>query len=339
MDIVTPAHERDIQTIIDKRQFYYKNLPTNKRYVICSERFKETINKYQELNFINGNELYVGLNLNRISDLLAERGGVSGHAGWYLQQFIKMAYSFVCKEEYYLVWDADVVPVVPLELFNSEGKPYFTTESENHKPYFDTLGVLFDGKIGREAGVSFNGTGHMVIKTSIMRELIMKIEANEKIPGKYFYEKIIWSIRKEDIANLGFSEFETYGNYTYKYYSDLYQLRKLRICRHALMLIGKNVKPQVMNWASDSYDIIIFETKEKKSIISFCLSNKLVREKYTFQQVVHWYMKYIYVFDAGIQNFLQNISGVFWRFARNISEKMGIYDELKRLQNKGKTDY
>lgn len=335
MNAVTPVHVRDIQTVITRNSLCNKNLPVEKTYIVTNIKAREIIDKQEGLIFIDENEMYEDLSYESIKQLLDRRGVYEGYTGWYLQQFIKMAFSFICEDDYYLIWDADLLPVNFIDLFNEMGKPYFTTKRENHKPYFDTINTLFNGTVGRETDASFI-CEHMVIKTSIMREMIRVIEANDDISGKYFYEKIIWAINFEDITNSGFSEYETYGNYVMKYYGNLYELRRLRTFRHALMVVGNKIEPKVINWISNSYDMVAFENKEKKSIISFILNSNMIMNRYYFRQVTHWYMKYMYGIDVGIQNINQNISDYFWRGMRYITEKAGVYSFLKDLQTKKK---
>ena len=48
-----------------------------------------------------------------------------GITGWYYQQFLKMQYAFVCRDEYYMVWDGDTIPCKKITMFQEEsGKPY-----------------------------------------------------------------------------------------------------------------------------------------------------------------------------------------------------------------------
>ena len=39
--------------------------------------------------------------------------------GWYEQQFLKMAYSRICNNEFYLIWDSDTFPIKPVNMFEN----------------------------------------------------------------------------------------------------------------------------------------------------------------------------------------------------------------------------
>ena len=61
--------------------------------------------------------------------------------GWYEQQFLKMEYSKICKNDYYLIWDSDTIPIKPVKMFDNN-KPIFDMKKEHHSPYFITLDKL-----------------------------------------------------------------------------------------------------------------------------------------------------------------------------------------------------
>ena len=95
-------------------------------------------------------------------------------AGWYLQQFLKMSYSFICEDAYYLIWDADTIPVREIQMFDEDGVPFFDVKEEYHRPYFTTLNKIFNNRIKKSNPYSYI-SDHIVIKTEYMRNLILEI--------------------------------------------------------------------------------------------------------------------------------------------------------------------
>jgi len=138
-----------------------------------------------------------------------------GAAGWYFQQFLKLQFAFVePADDFYLMWDADTVPLRPLRFFDDEGRMLLTKAAEHHAPYFET----YRNVLGTEANSEFSLiTQHMVVQKSVAREMLARIE--QHVPGADTWP---WKIMRSLPAtgdNL-FSEFETYGHYIKNFYPD-----------------------------------------------------------------------------------------------------------------------
>ena len=84
-----------------------------------------------------------------------------------------MEYSRICKDEYYLIWDSDTIPLKLMKIFDDKNKPYFDVKTENHTPYFITMKRIFP-ELGKIYNYSFISE-HMLIKTQIMKNLIQNI--------------------------------------------------------------------------------------------------------------------------------------------------------------------
>ena len=156
------------------------------------------INEDLLLPKINLNKLFIDLGIN-----------ITDRIGWYEQKFLKMEYSKICKNDYYLLWDSDTIPIKPVRMFDNN-KPIFDMKKEHHSPYFITLDKLIPNlNFIKNSYIS----EHMLIKTEFMKDLIETIEKNYNIQGTKYWEKIIMSIDKEEITKSGFSEYETYGTF------------------------------------------------------------------------------------------------------------------------------
>lgn len=249
------------------------------------------------LGFVNENDVLPFIDVHRVmaakmEPLLKGRELPRGITGWYYQQFLKMEYSRICtqksdplhneennpprdkecveeykiedinnegyKTAYYMSWDGDTVPCKEVVMFNDEGKPYLDLKHEYNELYFTTMGKLIPG-LGKFIEPSFISE-HMLFRCDIMKRLINKIEANDTIPGRRFYEKIINCIPLEDIQGNGFSEFETYGSFVCLTSPQAYKLREW----HSFRLAGEFFDPETISdddyeWLSHDFDAVSFE--------------------------------------------------------------------------------
>ncbi len=175
--------------------------------------------------------------------------------GWYYQQFLKMEFSDVCEDEYYVSWDMDTVPLRKLSFFDDKGKPFFDMKSEHNPGYFKTIDTLLGLK--KNVDGSFISE-HMVFKKSYMKELIEAIESSA-VKGETYWEKVIVSMDDDYIA-LGFSEFETYGTYVTEKHADTYSRRRFASFRRGSWFTNENdLSNEDMKWLAGDYDAITFE--------------------------------------------------------------------------------
>ena len=215
------------------------------------------------ITFINENDIIPFKNVHsviaeKMAPLLDGRELPRGITGWYYQQFLKMEYSSICKDEYYMSWDGDTVPCKCFSMFKEDGKPFLDLKHEYNELYFTTMGRLIPG-LKKFIDASFISE-HMLFKCDIMKRLIEKIEVDDGIPGSRFYEKIINCIPLEDIQENAFSEFETYGSFVCLTVPNAYRLREW----HSFRLAGEFFDPETISdedyeWLSHDFDAISFE--------------------------------------------------------------------------------
>lgn len=205
------------------------------------------------LNLIDENKLVDSLTFNGLREQIKNRKGKPLSTGWYFQQFLKMGFALTdYAKEYYLVWDSDTLPVSKFHLFEN-GKPLFIKKTEYHAPYFITMNKL----LGLTKSVAFSFISeNMIVKTSLMRELISKISSSP-VPGEYWFNKIINAIPADEVY--AFSEYETYGTFVTNYYPDLYGTRELRTYREAGRVYSRLITKSGINKLSSRYDIVSFE--------------------------------------------------------------------------------
>lgn len=223
----------------------------------------------------------------KMENILAGRELPRGITGWYYQQFLKMQYAFVCRDEYYMVWDGDTIPCKKITMFQEEsGKPYLDMKHEYHAEYFETMGTILPG-FGKVTERSFISE-HMLFRTDIMRELISDIESNESIPGTKFWEKIINAIPEEKIQNSAFSEFETYGTYVALKHIDAYKLREWHSFRQGGNFFKiDTISDRDFEWLSKDFEAISFEKgHEVREDNANLFDNPYYQEKLTPKQML-----------------------------------------------------
>lgn len=274
IDLVIPSIPSDIDNFLRYRKYLERFLSIKNIIVIGNQKVESHLSNDSDIHFINENEF---VDIEKIKEIIFERTGdkkSTKRAGWYAQQFIKMGYSRNCKEEYYLLWDSDTIPLKNISFF--EGKnPVFDCKTEYHKAYFQTISDIFPG-LKKRIKKSFISE-HMIINSTIMRELIEKIESYSLIKGNSYVEKIMYAVPEESLAFSGFSEFETYGTYTTTMYPNLYKIREWKSMRYGSFFFNDTItlSDEDIKWLSKFYDAISFEKIHSLSFVS-----KIINMKY-----------------------------------------------------------
>ena len=142
-DLVVPALLKDASKVLGNLDYINEYIDYDNLVLVGNDEVEELVKKYKNkrIKFINENKLLKDLNYSSVKKLIDARGGDVKRTGWYLQQFIKLSYAYVCKHDYYMTWDSDTMPVRKVEMFNKK-KPFFDLKKEYHKPYFDTIKSL-----------------------------------------------------------------------------------------------------------------------------------------------------------------------------------------------------
>lgn len=255
-DVIVPMTADNMPVFQRNLEWMKKNLSCSRILVIGAARLKEPVEALGAA-FIEEDALIEGLTLQKVRNCLKARLGEEKRAGWYFQQFLKLAYAYVCKDSYYIVWDADTIPLHPIPHM-IDGKPVFTKKEEMEPAYFETLQVLFDGKVTRFGDFSFI-CENMIMHVDVMKEMLSAILAQPGLTGDSFWERILSAVSDEHLSQSGFSEFETYGNYVMTYYPELYGFRTLRGMRKGAEFFGLSPTQKQLAWAAKSYDTIAFE--------------------------------------------------------------------------------
>ena len=267
MKLVVPTISQDFGKLLHNIRIYFNFLPIKEIYVVGSGELQALLPPPNyPVVFMDEKEL---VDFDAIKKLIVKRTKSEKdgrRAGWYVQQFIKMGFARICPDDYYLLWDSDTVPLKPMNMI--EEKPVFDCKTEYHEAYFKTIERLFPNlrKCIKGSFIS----EHMVIKTSLMRQMLSDIEANDTLVGDNFAEKIINAVPVEELGKSGFSEFETFGTYVQSNFPNVYSMRNWKSLRSGGLFYdcSKGLSKENVSWLSRYYDAISFEKWDTLSSVS-----------------------------------------------------------------------
>jgi hypothetical protein len=178
--------------------------------------------------------------------------------GWYFQQLLKYQFAFQkTEDDYYLIWDADTVPLRPLELFDAQGRGWLTKSEEFHEPYF----LTYEKILGRPANREFSFIAqHMVIQKSVLREMLVEIERHCAGPENWAW-KIMRNLSGE--GSNRFSEYETYGHYIKEAHPEWVAFRELPWLRSGASECGRRPSQEALKRLGERYYYASFEESER----------------------------------------------------------------------------
>lgn len=207
-------------------------------YVITSKdnfHFFERLQKNYPIITLDENYLISTVNLQSIEEYIENKGQDRQRAGWYLQQFLKMAACFLPDiSDYYLIWDADTIMLKYIRFLNDKNQILIKPSSEYHYPYFDTYSKI----TGKTRSVNFSFISeHFFINKNYMKELITAIEEHTSTEQNWVW-KIMNAVDKKYLSGSGFSEYETYGNFVETVHPGTFALRPLKTTRYASKKFG-----------------------------------------------------------------------------------------------------
>ena len=284
--LIMPIKASDWKSARKSIPLIKKNLKPSKIILISSSELKKDLPKDKDILFIDEGRMIPGMTLSKVKKVLEKAGGNPQCAWWYLQQFLKLGFSRICPDSYYLVWDADTLPLNPISFFDEEtGKPYLNLKREYVAPYFNTLKTLLG--LEKCCPESFI-TEHMLFDTKLCQEMLLEFENNSKVLGETFWEKCIFA---SDFSQWeqSFSEYETFGTYVMSKHPGEYQTRKLRTFRCGTDFLGDTPSADSLDWVAQDFDTISFEHWSTPIAQSLQLiENKNIRENLTFGKVINY---------------------------------------------------
>lgn len=147
-----------------------------------------------------------------------ETAGNNKRFGWYLQQFYKIKAIQMVETNTVTIWDADCVPVAPIEVVNQNGQiVYVNSSSEFHKEYFENIERLLS--MARQQNICFVIPSFPMM-TNWVTDFITFIETKHRKP---WYEAIMQTTNFSQPS--GFSETETLGTWVANKYPSAWTSR------------------------------------------------------------------------------------------------------------------
>ena len=284
-DVVVPLLKTDLPTLLKNISYLKDNLPCKRIVIIGKEDLRNEIKSDSMLYFVDEDTLFDGLTFNKIKQIKTDISGNGCRSGWYFQQFLKMAYANVCIDDYYLIWDADTIPVRKIDFFDSEGKPFL--DYIDYKSYDECytpaqLALLPNNQLEKKEHKSFIAE-HMLVNVKIMKQLIEDLTFNSSAGKKTFYENIMYSIPSNLINLSGFSEFECYAAYLLNKFPFSHTMRKWKNLRNGRVYIGDEVSKDNLLWISKVFDVVSLEECDSKWFL--CTIIKKIKPSICFQDM------------------------------------------------------
>lgn len=289
LSLIIPIAKTDAPALKENLPYIKKYIEHNKIYIIGNKAVQELFpDDIEHINFVDEDCMYNGLSFATVRKLIEKRYPKAvRRTGWYFQQFLKLAFSYISETEYYLTWDSDTVPLHRIEFFNPKGLPYLDCRPyvPEDEAYFDTIrNIWSDGTVKKS---DFNSyiTEHMIFSSTIVKKMLAEIEQNSHLEGMSFYEKIINAIPKGTLNLSGFSEFETYATYLNSRYSSCFELRRWHNLRHGKVYFGSHPSQEQLDWAAKEYDVVSIEDFDREWIICKSLCGEQGIKKRTIKEV------------------------------------------------------
>ena len=199
----------------------------------------------------------------RLRDQVEKSGNIK-RFGWYLQQFYKIEAILEPGPDAFVIWDADCVPVKPIQIFDENGLPvYMRASNELNEEYFKQITKML--QLNRIQDFSFVIPGFPILRnwaTELIEDISMRNE------GKTWYETIISTTNLSHPS--GFSETETLGTWIANSYPNSWRTIPGRWERHGQRRFGyaRDFNPEkiVKLGKRKNLDIISFENWDLRGI-------------------------------------------------------------------------
>lgn len=252
--VISVCSLKDLKTWQIASRHILKNIQSDKYILIAPDEDLPIFRSVTPNSFdVIGESAYA----ENMRDILKNRMPVNTHGrlGWYLQQFIKLAALKATHEnDLTLIWDADTIPLKPLNFSDSEGKLRFYKGTEHHSPYFQLILKL----LGMKKIVNFSFIAQCFpIKGGWANEFFNYIEERH---NKTWIDAMLDEINFSESS--GFSEYETLGTYISHAHKDevvFIDSNWLRWGNSALGSIN-NLNDFRSKFLLRKYDFVAFET-------------------------------------------------------------------------------
>lgn len=226
----------------------------------AAEALRPSLRSATDVSIRDEREIAIGADRAAIEDHLAARGADPRRAGWYLQQFLKLAAAAAPGADWRLVWDGDTLPLRPLRLLSDDSppRPLLAPRADRHPPYLRTIERLLGA--GPFAPYSFIHE-HLLMRRDLAAALVDAL----RIEGEDWPLRVLEAIDDVELMPSGFSEFETYGTFVHRRDPQHFRLRSLRSTREAMVVLGPRPTGANLAVLSRFLDLATFEARHRRS--------------------------------------------------------------------------
>lgn len=221
IDVVIPAHEKDVEILNHCIKGIKKNIAgVNRIIVVSKEKHTDLAEWHDEANY--------PFSYKEISKL------VLGNVGWNYQQLLKLYAPLVIPDisENVLIIDADTVFYKKVKFFDGQIPLYNPSKDQDlkktpfHNAVLEHIKKLLPKIFTDLPESTFDISGichHMIFQKNKIEDLFAKVEEIDA-SGDPFYKIFI----KNQANETGISEYNLYFYFLACYHKDSYKLRKLK---------------------------------------------------------------------------------------------------------------
>ena len=207
------------------------------------------------------------LSLNDVKEVIGSRlgpnyesiPGIEAVVDAYYSRFAGMEIAAHSSERYILLWDGCNLPCRPISIFDDNDKPYLDVREELlEDDIYRFIRRIVEG-LDKAIEPSFF-TGHILVDTVILKNMLAEIEQNSNLSGHRWWEKIINVIDTEYITSVPVNMYEYYGTYVLMHSPAEYRIRAWKMFRPgADLFVPQDMTDQDLEWLGNEYDSIYFE--------------------------------------------------------------------------------
>jgi hypothetical protein len=299
IDVVIPAHHKDLDTLDYCIKSVRKNIQNVRRIIVVSkERYSNKAEWFDE-------KLYP-FSFEEITKI------TGGSAGWYLQQLIKLYAVLVIPDisENVLVVDADTVFFRKISMFSSDRKPLYNLGKDQdilNNPFYQRsarhiaklLPSLNPNNIPQEFQDISGITHHMLFQKKVIEDLFRKVEENDGSGDKFYQIFLELAERGHSVAEYGL-----YYWFILVYYFNQVEFRRLKYKNTAILTLFRYQLTKKYHYCS----FHSYMRRKRKSFKDYSQNIKNFCNKAFFQTVWN-----VGIADCRIENFLtQNNIKINW---------------------------
>jgi hypothetical protein len=221
-DVVIPYHPKDeeiLQNCVESLRKYAAGAGTI--YIVSAAEPGPAVRSIQDVKWIPETTYPMSAD-----DVQAILRSTKGRQGWYYQQFLKL-YAFDAipgLRDTVLLFDSDVVLYKRVEFVGPTGTIKLDWSYQYNAPYFEHAAALLGPKFKRIKNACSGIVDHIVTTREIITHLLTTIE---KLHGKSAWIVMLELLPPRDRDGSGFSEYEMLFNWTFLYFGQKAQMRKL----------------------------------------------------------------------------------------------------------------